>query len=380
MSWGSRAPGYQRVDQSEALSHPKFDLHTSASSQLRIIHTSRETMAPSQHRTPAYDAQPFEHACASLDLGSNVLAEAAASLSSALLDMQANAVSVRKKRRRPLQPKISPYFRTSSVGGPPLEQKTQKRKAKKTMSSQVDPQVSPYFAAPLCEVTTATADALKAPGLSTPADPFSCRQPPPGLAFDLLPALFGLIQERICCDLYALVVQAILWNKTRGVVACPVLWNILCSYPTPSALASARLADVEEIIRKLGLQQVRARRLVDMAITWVNLPPTQERRYGRRHYPAKSSNLAVKDGELLGPEDVREGWEIAHVPGVGEYALDSFRIFGRDRLRGIASSPDVEPEWKRLVPKDKELGPYVKWKWAQEGWDYDVATGTRRKM
>jgi len=120
MAWGSRARGYRRgVDQSEALSHPKFDLHTSASSQLRIIciiYTSRETMAPSQHRTPAYDAQPFEHACASLDLGSNVLAEAAASLSSALLDMQANAVSVRKKRRRPLQPKISPYFRTSSVG------------------------------------------------------------------------------------------------------------------------------------------------------------------------------------------------------------------------------------------------------------------------
>jgi len=33
--------------------------------------------------------------------------------------------------------------------------------------------------------------------------------------------------------------------------------------------------------------------------------------------------------------DAREGWEIAHLPGMGAYALDSYRIFHRDELRGI---------------------------------------------
>ena len=78
-------------------------------------------------------------------------------------------------------------------------------------------------------------------------------------------------------------------------------------------------------------------------------------------------------------DDAREGWEIAHLPGVGAYALESFRIFGRDRLRGVHKRPGEEPEWKRLVPRDKELGPYVKWKWAEEGWDYDVETGNRTR-
>jgi hypothetical protein len=329
----------------------------------------------------------LQQACASLDHASSVLGEAASSLSATVLDVYAVplAMKTRKKPRRKLQSKVSPFFGAPSTTDAaaihePRPGKKQKKKSKETVSSQVGPQVSPFFALPSYQVDTGL-DIPVAGGPSILCPESSSQIPtPPGLAFDLQPAHFGLIQERICGSLYALVVQAILWNKTRGVAARPILWDLLSKYPIPNALAGADLAQVEEIIRRLGLQQVRARRLVDMANTWVNMPPTPERRYGRRHYPVKNCNPAVKDGEELGPDDRREGWEIGHLPGVGEYALDSFRIFGRDRLRGISENSNVEPEWKRLVPKDKELGPYVKWKWAQEGWDYDVTTGIKRRM
>lgn len=211
-------------------------------------------------------------------------------------------------------------------------------------------------------------------------EPFTRFPTPPGLAFALQAAPFGLIQERICADLFALVIQAILWNKTKGVAARPVLWTVLSKYPNPVLLANASEAELEACIRVLGLQRRRARRLIAMAAAWLASPPCPERRYAVRSYPRRGSNPTVKDGELLGPTDEREGWEIAHLPGVGEYALDSFRIFGRDRLRGLPEDPHIEPEWKRVVPSDKELGPYIKWKWAQEGWDYHLATGARTMM
>lgn len=68
---------------------------------------------------------------------------------------------------------------------------------------------------------------------------------------------------------------------------------------------------------------------------------------------------------MLGLEDDREGWEIAHLPGMGAYALDSYRIFYRDSLRRIDFTEDasIEPEWKRVKAEDKDLKAYLKWKW-----------------
>ena len=73
-------------------------------------------------------------------------------------------------------------------------------------------------------------------------------------------------------------------------------------------------------------------------------------------------------------EKAQSEWEIAHLPGVGPYALDSFRIFHRDEMRGLAEDwlgkgaegKDFEPEWKRVVPLDKELKAYVNWRWSKE--------------
>ena len=303
-------------------------------------------------------AQLVVQACASLESSSCLLSQAATDISSAtaLLNrgmthrtQKSNRSSEIVKHEQPRRserkkkPTVSPYFPEPAL-------KTKKKKS-------TGPTTSPFF-----------------------PEPFSRDQPPRGLAFKLKTPEFGLIQERICESLFALVVQAILWNKTKGTAARPILWKLLCTYTTPEALAAADPKAVEETIRVLGLQERRALCLVKMANVWIAAPPCAERRYGRRNYPKKGCGKDVKDRELLDPDDPREGWEIGHLPGVGEYALDSFRIFGRDRLRGVHDVEGIEPEWKRVVPGDKELGPYVRYKWAQEGWEYDIVTGARSQV
>jgi len=185
---------------------------------------------------------------------------------------------------------------------------------------------------------------------------------PPDLPFQLQPAKYGLIQERVCDSLYALVVQVILWNQTRGQMARPVLFKILAAYPSPNELSAASLEDLTTMLQPIGLHRIRAARLIALAKTWLSAPPCKERRYRRLHYPNHGCGADVKPGEILGPDDEREGWEIAHLPGMGAYALDSYRIFYRDRLRGIEPTDGTEPEWKRVVPTDKVLIPYLKWR------------------
>jgi methyl-CpG-binding domain protein 4 len=199
---------------------------------------------------------------------------------------------------------------------------------------------------------------------------------PPGLSFPLQPAEFGLIQERISCSLYALVVQAILWNQTRGSQARPILFALLAQYPTPKDLSLASLENLTALLQPLGLHNIRALRLIALAKAWLVAPPSKDRRYRKLHYPSRGCGRNVKPAEVLGVEDEREGWEIAHLPGMGAYALDSYRIFYRDKLRGLEAGDEVEPEWRRVKADDKDLKAYLQWKWSLEqscSSSYDVA-------
>lgn len=207
---------------------------------------------------------------------------------------------------------------------------------------------------------------------------------------NLLPPLdalcFGLIQESVGHSLYSLLVAAILWNRTRGSQARPILKVMLSTYPTPEALAVASQADLANMLRPIGLYNTRAQRFLAFAQSWVKYPPARERRYRKLHYPFKGAGSDIAIGEVLGEDDPREGWEIAHLPAMGPYAIDSFRIFHRDELRGLASGwrgegaeAGFEPEWKRVVPEDKDLRAYVEWMWLKEGWKWDASTGRRVK-
>ena len=189
---------------------------------------------------------------------------------------------------------------------------------------------------------------------------------------------FGLIQEILHDNLYALLVQVCLWNQTKGTSARPVLDRILVAYPSPAALAKASLPELTDMIQPIGLHNRRAARLIAMAKKWMEAPPCKERRYRKLGYPQKHSGKDMKADEILSEDDPREAYEISHLPGIGAYALDSYRMFHRDHLRGIG--PDVEPEWKRVVPADKELRAWLVWRWAKEGFQYDIESGKRKTL
>ncbi|KAI4142684.1 MAG: hypothetical protein LQ340_007260 [Diploschistes diacapsis] len=187
---------------------------------------------------------------------------------------------------------------------------------------------------------------------------------------------FGLIQERIAGNLYFLVLQAMLWNQTTGKQARPVFERLVLEYPLPADLALASLPVLTAALQPIGLHNIRAARCIALGQRWCDEPPCEAKRYVRKGYPVQNFEDEVGD----------QGWEIAHLPGVGPYALDSFRIFYRDQLRGLATDwlgkgadEGFEPEWKRVLPADKKLRAYLKWMWMKEGWDWDERSGKRRR-
>ncbi|EXJ79146.1 hypothetical protein A1O3_08647 [Capronia epimyces CBS 606.96] len=235
-------------------------------------------------------------------------------------------------------------------------------------------------------------------------------------------ATFGLMQERLAHDPFRLLIATIFLNKTPGERAMPVFYQLMSRFPTPSDLARADTSEITSIIYGLGFQNQRAKKCVAMAKTWVNNPPERGKRYRKLHYPNKGDGRDVRDDEVLDDQDTRVAWEISHLPGLGPYSHDSWRIFCRDELRGVADKRNVEgeghslakergaeeneeegaassspspgtgtatatttatatfePEWKRVVPFDKELRAYLTWMWMKEGWVWNKETGQRTK-
>ncbi|CAG8281944.1 unnamed protein product [Penicillium nalgiovense] len=210
------------------------------------------------------------------------------------------------------------------------------------------------------------------------ADPESCLPFPPIDA-----SSFGLIQEQLAHDPFRLLIATIFLNRTRGGVALPVLFKVFERYPTIEAMAEADLPEFVSIINCLGFQNQRARKCITLAQTWLSDPPHKSKRYRKLHYPRKLDGRNVGREECIDEEDLRVAWEIAHLPGVGAYSLDSWRIFCRDELRGESSDwkgtdateVGFVPEWKCVLPHDKELRAYLTWMWLKEGWVWDYNTG-----
>ncbi|KAI1979819.1 Methyl-CpG-binding domain protein 5 [Ophidiomyces ophidiicola] len=212
-------------------------------------------------------------------------------------------------------------------------------------------------------------------------DQASCLPFPP-----LAAPSFGLIQEILAHDPFRLLIATIFLNRTRGEVAIPVLHAVFEKYPTVSSLASADVDELVSMIRKLGFQNARANKCIGIAQLWLASPPIKGRRFRKLHYPNKSDGLDIKPGECVDDHDDRVAWEVAHFHGIGAYAIDSWRIFCRDVLRGEASdwngggSDDgFVPEWKSVQPKDKELRAFLTWMWLKEGWAWNAETGEKTR-
>ena len=248
--------------------------------------------------------------------------------------------------------------------------------------------VSPYFVKSVQKkIKTTESPYFPSPSTINPkaSDRLSCIPFPP-----LQATSFGLVQEALAHDPFRLLVAVIFLNKTRGHVALPIFYELMESYPTPADLAAANLDDVVDIIQCLGLQNQRAATCINLAKAWLERPPERGKRYRVLHYPRKGDGKDIKTGEVIDEDDKRVGWEIGQLPGVGAYAIDSWRIFCRDELRGLptglpkeltpeAKEADIEKEWARVLPLDKELRAYLRWRWLRNGWEWDPGTGERKR-
>lgn len=210
--------------------------------------------------------------------------------------------------------------------------------------------------------------------------PTSCIPFPP-----LTSPTFGLIQESLAHAPFHLLLATIFLTKTRGAVALPHFWSFIEKYGNPRDLAQAEIEDVRFFFEHLGLQNQRASRCIALARTWVESPPCTGKRWKKI---GKRFVEVLEDGE---GEGKREAWEIGHLP-VGKYGVDSWRMFCRDRLRGLREvdppPPDEgrdrdaeseQPEWSRCLPQDKELRAFLRWRWLKLGWDWHPVTGEKKK-
>ncbi|KAF5017110.1 hypothetical protein F66182_11008, partial [Fusarium sp. NRRL 66182] len=163
-------------------------------------------------------------------------------------------------------------------------------------------------------------------------------------------------------------------NRTRGPVAIPVLFKLFELYPTIEDMASANHEDIVSIIRGLGFQNQRATKFIALAQKWLESPPGRGKRYRKLNYPLKRDGADVAPDEVVrdeadqggdGQRDTRVAWEIAHLPGVVSSTA--------------ADEVGYEPEWKRVLPQDKELRAYLSWKWLQEGSVWNCENGSRKK-
>ncbi|CAK7202187.1 hypothetical protein SEUCBS139899_004908 [Sporothrix eucalyptigena] len=228
-----------------------------------------------------------------------------------------------------------------------------------------------------------------------------------GLPFPHLYApQFGLVQEQLADDPFWLLIALVFLTRVAGRVSLPVFWAIKAQYPTPQALVDANPNELVKAMRHLGMASVRYTAIQRYARGWIARPPLPGVCTTVKNYPLppEGSNEPAMNSQ----------WEIGHLTN-GAYAVDSWRIFCRDALLGRSkdwkgdtggymtatrhsnsqteSSSDTEsifsrssiqrtdtafqPEWMRVLPRDKELRACLRWMWMREGWDWDPLTGER---
>ncbi|XP_003463224.3 methyl-CpG-binding domain protein 4 [Cavia porcellus] len=127
---------------------------------------------------------------------------------------------------------------------------------------------------------------------------------------------FNLVQETLFHDPWKLLIATIFLNRTSGKMAIPVLWEFLEKYPSAEVARAADWRDVSELLKPLGLYELRAKTIVKFSDEYLT-----------KHwkYPIE-------------------------LHGIGKYGNDSYRIF-------------CVNEWKQVHPQDHKLNKYHDWLW-----------------
>ncbi|XP_040912435.1 methyl-CpG-binding domain protein 4 [Toxotes jaculatrix] len=127
---------------------------------------------------------------------------------------------------------------------------------------------------------------------------------------------FNLVQETLFHDPWKLLVATIFLNKTSGKMAIPVLWQFFERYPTAEVTREADWKPMSELMKPLGLYELRAKTLIRFSDEYL----TKQWRY---------------------PIELH---------GIGKYGNDSYRIF-------------CVGEWRQVTPEDHKLNKYHAWLW-----------------
>ncbi|XP_054992897.1 methyl-CpG-binding domain protein 4 isoform X1 [Sorex araneus] len=104
---------------------------------------------------------------------------------------------------------------------------------------------------------------------------------------------FNLVQETLFHDPWKLLIATIFLNRTAGKMAIPVLWEFLEKYPSAEVARAADWREVSELLRPLGLYDLRAKTIIKFSDEYL----TKQWRY---------------------PIELH---------GIGKYGNDSYRIF-----------------------------------------------------
>lgn len=210
-------------------------------------------------------------------------------------------------------------------------------------------------------------------------------------------------------SVFGMIVVTILLNQTTGRAAIPVFYELLHKWPTPRLLADADLSELTRILQPIGLHNIRARRLKLFGQTWCERPPRQGVLHKSRVAMPQAQGQRLRrrkaqKGDEMALRDVYPATEISHLPGVGRYALDSFRLFrpslevperaavqvalehkltsekwleilsrrekvGESRFVGSLlpaedgiQTENLEHDWAQVKPLDKELEAYRLWR------------------
>ncbi|XP_034393831.1 methyl-CpG-binding domain protein 4 [Cyclopterus lumpus] len=127
---------------------------------------------------------------------------------------------------------------------------------------------------------------------------------------------YNLVQETLFHDPWKLLVATIFLNKTSGKMAIPVLWQFFERYPSAEVTREADWKPVSELMKPLGLYELRAKTLVRFS----------------DEYLAKEWRYPIE------------------LHGIGKYGNDSYRIF-------------CVGEWREVKPEDHMLNKYHGWLW-----------------
>lgn len=125
---------------------------------------------------------------------------------------------------------------------------------------------------------------------------------------------YDLIQEKLYHDPWKLLIATIFLNKTRGTVACPLVWQFFERWPDPESAYEADKEDIAQFLHPLGLFNRRAEQIIRFSY---------EYRHKAWVYPIE-------------------------LHGINKYGNDSFRIFCRN-------------EWRLVQPDDYMLNYYHDW-------------------